>query len=376
MINTLEIQNFKCFSDLRLQLGKLTLLTGYNAAGKSSAIQPLLLLAQAARFRLFTNHLTLNGPIVRLGMVGDVLPANASPSSLRFKITDDGFEWTWRATARAGERQFEVTEASMPNPTVETTPDSEGKTTFRNSVPQTIAGLSYLSAIRVGPEDSYPTPESFEDSFVDVGIDGRFAPYWYDQYVDSEVLEARRNPLESATSFRKQLDAWLSTLFPNAQANVQHNPQLSLYGLQFRISEFGNWRRPANVGYGFSYAFPVLVALLAAEEGQVVVIDSPEAHLHPSAQSQMGRLIAHFAAAGVQIIVETHSDHLLNGLRLAVKENVLQSDDLQLNFFSGANESGHGVLSLSVDREGHITNWPEGFFDQSERDLARLSGWE
>lgn len=376
MITSLEIENFKCFANLRLRFGALTLLTGYNAGGKSSAVQPLLLLAQAARVRTFTQNVALNGPIVRLGTVGDVLPANVSPSSLVFKVANENIEHTWRATARAGERQFEVREAPCPSADAVDESSIDSQCSAKNDLFQTIAALSYLSAMRIGPEDAYPTPESFEDSVVDVGVDGRYAPYWYDRFVDNEVPEARRHPQEAASSFRKQFDAWLSTLFPNAQTNVQHNPQLSLYGLQFRISEFGAWRRPANVGYGFSYAFPVLVALLAAEVGQVVVIDSPEAHLHPFAQSQMGRLIAHFAAAGVQVIVETHSDHLLNGLRLAVKDSVLSPNDLHVHFFTGTSDSGHGVLSLNVDREGRIANWPEGFFDQSERDLARLSGWE
>jgi predicted ATPase len=376
MITTLEIENFKCFASLRLRLGALTLLTGYNAGGKSTAIQPLLLLAQAARVRLFTDHLKLNGPMVRLGTAGDVLPASASPSSLAFKVADKDFELSWRATGRAGERQISVTESNWPVPGMDEAPRADSTNATHGYLSIAIAGLSYLSAMRIGPEDAYPTPESFEDSPADVGVDGRFAPYWYRRCVDNEVPVARRHPQEPATSFRKQFDAWFSTLFPNAQADVQHNQQLALQGLQFRISEFGDWRRPANVGYGFSYAFPVLVALLAAEDGQVVVIDSPEAHLHPFAQSQMGRMIAHFAASGVQVIVETHSDHLLSGVRLAVKDNVLPPDDLRLHFFTGATEEGHGVLSLDIDREGRIASWPEGFFDQSEKDLARLSGWE
>jgi CRISPR-associated Cas5-like protein len=167
----------------------------------------------------------------------------------------------------------------------------------------------------------------------------------------------------------------LGTLFVGAQANVQLIPQVSLLSLQFRLSEIGSWRRPANIGYGLSYAFPVLVALLTAQEGQLVVIDSPEAHLHPSAQSRMGRLLAHFAAAGVQILVETHSDHLLNGVRLAVKNRTLPHVDVRIHFFTGATSEGHGVLSPAIDPDGRIDEWPDGFLDQSEKDLSQLTGW-
>ncbi len=116
--------------------------------------------------------------------------------------------------------------------------------------------------------------------------------------------------------------------------------------------------------------------MLAAREDQIVVVDSPEAHLHPFAQSQMGMLLAHFAAAGVQIIVETHSDHLLNGVRLAVKKGIVGNSDVRIHFFTGAGPTGHGVLSPALDSEGRIDEWPEGFFDQLERDLSRLAGWD
>src|SRR5258708_39648245 len=109
---------------------------------------------------------------------------------------------------------------------------------------------------------------------------------------------------------------------------------VSRLNLPILLSEIGVWYRPANVRYGLTYAFPIIVALLAAEDDQIVVIDSPEAHLHPSAQSQMGQLLARFAAAGVQILVETHSDHLLNGARLAVKGGVLPHSEMQIHFFT------------------------------------------
>src|SRR5262249_33333894 len=166
----------------------------------------------------------------------------------------------------------------------------------------------------------HPFPEIDDGRIGDVGHDGQFAPYWYDRMVDEQVDSPRLHPAESATTLRKQLDAYLSSLFPNAQANVTGIPQASALALRFRIGESGEWRRPANIGFGLTYAFPVLIAVLTTPLGQTLVIDSPEAHLHPSVQSEMGRILARMATAGVQLIVETHSDHLLNGVRLAVKE--------------------------------------------------------
>ena len=90
----------------------------------------------------------------------------------------------------------------------------------------------------------------------------------------------------------------------------------------------------------------------------------------------MGRLLARIANADVQLIIETHSDHLLNGIRLAVKEGLIDHTRVAIHFFSGATPEGHGVTSPRIDAQGNIRNWPAGFFDQTERDLARLSGWE
>jgi predicted ATPase len=244
----------------------------------------------------------------------------------------------------------------------------------RQRVEHVISRLIYISAVRGGAEVAYPSRDAQVTNVI--GAEGQYAPFWYDQLVDDEVPPERRHPDEPAPSFRKQVDAWIGALFPGAQANVQSLPQISMFGLQFRLSNIGAWRRPANIGYGLTYAFPILVSLLAASKGTIIVIDSPEAHLHPSAQSKMGRVLAHFAKSGVQIIVETHSDHLLNGARLAIKEGQLPNNSLRIHFFTAPTPTSHGVISPIVDADGRIYEWPAGFFDQSEKDLSLLATWE
>jgi predicted ATPase len=375
MISSLEINNFKCFEQLRLSFGPLTLLTGLNGGGKSSAIQPLLLLAQNFRDMDRPSAFALNGSLVHLGTVGDVLPSEATSSRVEFTVSSLTTEATWSLATRAGDRflRFWKNDGGVSSQMNRADPATRSS---QVDVFYSLSKLTFLSAVREGTADAFPIPDLFEEAFTDVGSDGRFAPYWYDRYVDDEVPIARCHPGESARTLRKQLDAWLGSLFPGAQANVQMAQQLSLLSLQFRLSDIGAWRRPANIGYGLTYCFPVIVSLLAAGNDQVVVIDSPEAHLHPFAQSQMGLLLAHFAAAGVQIIVETHSDHLLNGVRLAVKAKVISNSQVKIHFFTRAGPGGHGVLSPALDAQGRIDEWPEGFFDQSERDLSRLASWD
>jgi len=352
-VNTIIVEGFKCFDALKLELGRLTLVTGLNGGGKSTALQSLLLIAQALRMGE-KNKLPLNGPLVRLGTAGDISPRWSEKDTL-LRAEGEEVIVEFRPKRRPGYRSLPLLNRV----------DGGAYTS--------LSTLSFLSAYRIGGQDAFPIPE--KNSVHDVGSDGRYAAYWYDHLVDEEVDDLRCVPGAEAKSFRKQIDAWLSTLFPGAEAHVQHIADVSQMSLRFKLSETDNWQRPANMGYGLTYAFPILVSLLSAQNGQIIVIDSPEAHLHPSAQSRMGQVLAHFANAGVQIIVETHSDHLLNGVRLAVRRGELLPEDLRIHFFSGVKGQNHGVVSPQIGEGGEIYEWPNDFFDQGEKDLSQLAGW-
>jgi predicted ATPase len=366
MITSLKVENFKCFDRFEASLGQLTLLTGFNSGGKSTALQSLLLLAQGIRAGGFpTKRFPLNGKFVRLGSASDVLPAGSESTEISFRVSTEAEVREWNLKARAGDRslQFDSTEVHPMS-------DDQGDPVLRS-----LARLSFVGATRLATPDDYPMPDVEHRGYRDVGFDGRYAPFEYNRFADDLVAQDRWYPGSAGSTVRKQVDDWMSWLFPGAQANVQLFSQLSLLNLQFRVSEFGEWRRPANVGYGYSYAFPIVVALITAKTGQTIVIDSPEAHLHPRAQSKMGWLLAKFAQANVQVIVESHSDHVLNGVRLAVREGVLRHDLAQVLFFAGKSLLDDGrmkVYPLSLDAKGGINRWPGGFFDQMETDLAQL----
>lgn len=380
-LKSIRIERFKCFKDLEVELRGLTLFTGFNAGGKSTALQTLLLLSQAFRNDRAASILPLNGPIVRLGSPGEVISNFGDSRSVRIEIGGerDRAAWTFDAepvsasggvlNVSAGEHQVFGRRAQHWSGEVWPGAPGDGW-----AVEHKLANLIFLSAVRSGPAEAFPIPDDGGRVHGDVGQAGEYAAWWYVQSADDEILEERRHPKEEASSFRRQLDAYLSDLFPGAQANAEHIARTSLARLELRAS-ISEWRRPANIGYGLTYAFPIVVALLLAKPGQVVIVDSPEAHLHPRAQSAMGRLLARFARAGVQILVETHSDHLLRGVLLAAKEGAISSDDVAIHFFTEPTESSHGVTTLAVDTQGTVEAWPEGFFDQAEVDNSKLAGW-
>jgi len=363
-LRELVVEDFKCFGQLSIPLASLSVLSGYNGAGKSTALQPILLLAQAARRRTWSSDqdggdLPLNGEIVRLGSAGDVIRAQSLDTTARFELVGDNKILALSATGKTGARSLSVTRRADSDEWPE--------------LSEKLTRLVHLSAVRGGPAEAFPTPDRVAGQAPDVGADGRFASYWYHELADVEIELKRRCPDEPGTTFRKQVDGWLSRLAPGANANVQALPVASMLALQFRLSETGEWRRPANVGYGLTYSFPIIVALLAARAGDIVVIDSPEAHLHPQAQSRMGRMLATFAACGVQLFVETHSDHVLNGIRLAVRDGVLGAHELSVLFFAGNSKDGHRVATPAIDREGRLDEWPEGFFDEHRKSAAQLA---
>ena len=132
-----------------------------------------------------------------------------------------------------------------------------------------------------------------------------------------------------------QSEAWLSSILHPTRIQATWLPQTSAASLQFRdLDVTADWVRPANVGFGLTYCLPIIVAALGSTPGAVFIVENPEAHLHPRAQSEIGKFLVRLAASGVQTIVETHSDHVLNGVRVAVAaEQLLSPDDVAIHFF-------------------------------------------
>jgi predicted ATPase len=146
-----------------------------------------------------------------------------------------------------------------------------------------------------------------------------------------------------------------------------------LVTLGLRMADQEEFRRPQNVGYGITHILPILTACLTASPGSILLIENPEAHLHPSGQSLMGAFLAKTAANGVQVVVESHSDHILNGIRIAVKNELINQNDVAIHFFTSVLETQ--VMSPLIDRNGNLDKWPQGFFDQIDIDTTTLLGW-
>jgi len=380
VLTSLGIDWFKCFDQVRLRLAPLTLLAGVNGGGKSSAIQALVLLHQSMVCREWGRSLLLEGPELALGTAADVLDQVVGARHLQFHLetarVDGGSEsvsWLFATTDR---RALAIALRGVLLDGAKQSLDGP----IRWLLPERVAGasvtvdklrrLGWLTAERSGPREVYPLRDA--DGHVGVGHRGEFAAgllYWRESDEVSPVLCVPEVP---PTLFH-QTRAQMQRIFPGCDFRVSAIDGASALTLRFRTDPRADFQRPQNVGFGLTQVFPIVVALLAAHPGDLILVENPEVHLHPAAQQQLGGLAARAAASGVQLIVETHSDHVLNGVRLAVKRWEIEPDAVAVHFF-GASPPGGSVepVSPQIDRDGRLDQWPDGFFDQLDLALSEL----
>ena len=359
MIRLFEVHNFKAFADLTLRFGQLVLLSGVNSSGKSSVLQALRLaeLSMTHGPTVQLNHLMG----LELGEATDALNREASAQYIELAVHTDGGVDRIRMIA-PDDRERSVA--------LEVLPLLQGSGESRRWRVDT-----YLGAERVGPRDIFEVAPSGGTS-VDVGVRGQFTAHMLALFDRRRVPDTLLHPSTAevplAPSLLSQSQAWLSSIVHPIRIQSTWLPQTSAAALQFRdLDVTADWVRPANVGFGLTHCLPIIVAALGSSPGTVFIVENPEAHLHPRAQSEIGKFLVRLAASGVQTIVETHSDHVLNGVRIAVAaEQLLSADDVAIHFFGAARSS---VTEITLNGKGGLSVWPPGFFDQALEDLAAVS---
>ena len=381
MFTQIDLRHFKCFGLLKLPLRPLTLLSGINASGKSSVMQALVLLHQTMREHEWSSRLMLNGASVRLGTVADVIDQVHGRRSCGIALQDDETAYRWEFEGERAEMSMKVTHVSVDGK------EERELQSLHMLLPTTthlddfylagrLSGLSYLTAERLGPRESYP----LEDPQLTpvVGPRGEHTASVLHSGGDESVLDGLVIPEVPPTRLR-QVEARMDRFFPGCELRVEKIPQASAVTLGLRTSSDVDFHRPVHTGFGLTQVLPIVVAALSANQDGLVLIENPEVHLHPAGQAAMGEFLADVAAAGVQVILETHSDHVLNGVRRAIKNRTLPPDAVALHFFRLRREDTQGgiaqVQSPILDSNGNIDTWPEGFFDQFDKDMNYFAGW-
>lgn len=361
MIKNVALTNFKCFEHISLPFSRINVLTGLNSMGKSSVIQSLLLLKQSYE-EDHSRKLNLNGHYVRLGWGRDVLYEKAETEQIGISVVDRGNSYNLRYDY--------VADADFLLPTK----DSDNV--------EMLADLSrrlfYLSAFRIAPQDSYTLTSKALLETRQFGCSGEFSLHYLNIFGSNSVRN-RHMILgsEDQNSLLRQVSMWMDYISPGTNVHVDIDEKIKISELRYSFTEGKdrtNRYRCTNVGFGLTYVLPIIVLLLSAKSGDIVMLENPEAHIHPAGQSKLGELLARAAADNIQVIVETHSDHVLNGIRLAAKTQILRPEDIQIMFFFKDNEDGgrHKALFPKVDVHGHLDQWPAGFFDEWDNMLMQL----
>lgn len=379
MLTRIELRHFKCFSLLKLPLCPLTLLSGINASGKSSVLQGLVLLNQTIREHEWSTRLMLNGAAMRLGTVSDVIDQIHGRRECGIALLDGDTAYEWEFGGERGEMSMAVVrsrvdgeESVRPGSLRYLLPPSRAE----DSLVERLRGLTYLTAERLGPRESYV----LEDPQVTpvVGPAGEYAACVLYSGLDLRVLDGLVVQGIPPTRLR-QVEAQMARFFPGCGLSVDKVASANAVTLGIRTSRDMDFHRPVHTGFGLTQVFPIVVAALSANRDDLLLIENPEVHLHPAGQAMMGEFLAEVASVGVQVMIETHSDHVLNGIRRAIKQRKLLPENVALHFFRPRHESDETgipqVQTPSLDIEGNVDTWPAGFFDQFDKDMNYFAGW-
>lgn len=364
MENYLSIQNFKCFTDVHIPLRNLTVLAGGNSGGKSTVIQSLLLLRSAIeKSRLGADKILLNeNYLLNLGNSFDVISRNASSNIITLLLRNH------RNKAKLGFFKIDLKDPQIFLE-IDKIKSKLGKEITEAVSPIIETNFHYLNAERLGPRSYYP----IADRDKNVGWQGEYTI----SLLSSSAVETQEYDVPASKMFpgsknprlRAQAEAWMGEIVPDLSINPQKISEINQ-----AYVKYGN-ASPQNVGFGISYVLPIVVSGLIAGKNEMFIVENPEAHLHPSGQSRIGRFLARVAASGTQVIVETHSEHVINGIRLAALEKSIKHEDVAINFFqrqATGNTNQPEVRTILLNENADLDYWPKGFFDQQQEDIARI----
>lgn len=361
MIKEIRIKNFKCFSNLQLELRELNIFSGINSMGKSSVIQAFLLLRQAFENGALEKGLYLNGKYVSIGTGKDLMYFNAEKEEIEIGLKGEEEEFIG-AYEYHSSSDYLVNKSDMI---------SKNMNLFQD-------GFTYVPADRIAPQLSY------EKSYYEIhekrriGLRGEYAVHFlYDNQEEILDNDCACHPNERNHKLLQQTEAWMSEIAPGIHLSFDDYGKANKVGMRVRqmnkdeiSTEYFSLK---NVGFGITCILPVVLSLLKARKGDLLMIENPEAHLHPRGQRKMGELIARTAQGGVQVIVETHSDHLLNGIRLSVKNKYIDSDKVRISFFQNNQETEKKeVINPVILEDGRVSTWPDGFFDEWDKAIDEM----
>lgn len=369
MIRCIHLKNFKTFEDEYINISPLTLIMGLNGMGKSSILQSLLLLKQNfanGSFDMPQKQVRLEGDFVHLECAKSLNYTWAEDYEVEVGLTlDDGIDRNWVIDVCEEEKSDLPCKCDLI--------DDKVREVFADS-------FVFIEADRLIPQKKYNVI-SARTYNTKLGVNGELTPsYLHEALNKNEMIGIDAMKCEGIDGLDTQLvsnvNAWMSRIMSMEMSATTQKVGQEVK-LSYTIGEVaGDSFSPLQVGFGLTYTLPIVTAVLMAKPGDLLLMENPEAHLHPSAQVNLGFMFAKAVANGVQIVVETHSDHIINGVRLARKENVLSNiDDAKLIFIEREKKENRMLSSVSevkINDNGMYTNPLPKMFNTWTDTLVKL----
>ena len=369
MLSYLKLKNFKCFEDQGFELRDLTIVAGANGAGKSTLIQSLMLLRQSAKDKRSTlsEMVQLNSSLVNLQNSEAVRYSCSESTDVSIIVEDDELEGSLNVTLK---------DAVTTNDTC-VTEVSKNLSEYEKLSCLFTDDMVYLAPDRMSPEEiqSHKSTSATDGRIGDkYGSNAAFR--LFEALTKDETLPIEALDRTADKRVVKNVSSWMSYIMDFDYTVVVTEQDKEHVKMSYHVStdKFDGEISPYNMPFGNSSIFPIVVAVLTAPVGSLLVVENPEAHIHPKAQTKMGKFLALAAANGIQIIVETHSDHLLNGVRIAVKQQEIDENDVVIHFVQAdeQNPLQHRSNMIQIQADGSMEDWPSGFFDEWEDSLRTL----
>jgi predicted ATPase len=426
-ITRISVKGFKSLAEeCSIEIRPLTILAGANSSGKSSIMQPLLMMKQTLEAGYDPGALLIAGPNVLFTSTQQFLSkSNGKVSdSLRIEFDlDSSFSLT-ETFKKEPKKVLDITEMTyIEGEKATTLRPGMGHRALLSAVPWLVdVWNNFIKTQGKKIEADLELRTYRIRCFLDIGYfpikkadDTTNAPPILVQYMSDtfgaplrgilHISALRGNPQRTykitavTTQFPGKFEDYVASIvyhwqiskdacFKELGKNLEilgltrkvgaiavDDTQVELLVGRLPVSSINNEKDMvsiADVGFGVSQTLPTLVALLIAEPGQLVYIEQPEIHLHPKAQIAMAQILADAANRGVKVVVETHSSLLLLGIQSLVAEGKLAPEIVKLHWFKRRpNDGVTEISSADLDEAGAFGDWPEDFADVELSEQSR-----
>lgn len=351
MLSKINIKGFKSIENESLDFKPLTIITGLNSTGKSSVIQSILLAAH--RFNQH-NQWSMKALMAHVSNFTEIKNRYVNAKAIELAVHLDGNDKPIMASIDIDNR-WSV--------------DNQRQALFYE--PDTAideSELFYLSANRMGPE---PVAARSQQK---VGADGQYL-FGSFEANKRESVAPERCHFDQSRLFSAQVSGWISQIVGIKTELKTEIINATAVKVSFDSDQLTDIN-PLNLGAGMSFVAKIIICCLLAKKDDLVIIENPEIHLHPKAQAQLGVFFAFMANAGVQIVLETHCEHLINKVCYQVYDEKLNHQDVVIHY-KGDIHKPFELVEIDDDgqylnRDKQVITFPSGFFDASLNDLLEM----